>query len=192
MTDGLEARRSELYQYNGLTMIIQGNFDDEFYEPSINFPKLCVYVYNPKKNSTYPQGSFDKNHTITFADFRLEEEEDFQPTDFDVFGDYIYVVEKYFGLLIFKFDGDKVIQQSVVKKSFASLLINWTEAWAISISAHGAFTQVVMIGKEQLLVARFIDAVENVYFTRTYDLPFIALGTPDVQTNARYVIVRAG
>lgn len=43
--DGLDSRRSELYKNLGKTLVIQGNFDDEFYEPDINFPRMSVYLY---------------------------------------------------------------------------------------------------------------------------------------------------
>lgn len=55
--DGLDSRRSELYKNLGKTLVIQGNFDDEFYEPDINFPRISVYAYEADFTPPYNQGT---------------------------------------------------------------------------------------------------------------------------------------
>lgn len=118
--------------------------------------------------------------------------EDFDPVDFEVFGDRVYVLLSTYGILSFKYNGVNIEESSIIKRTFADLLIDQPEANAISITAHGAFTQVVLICREHLIVFRFLDFADQLYYNRAFDLPFITLGTPLIQTNHRYIIVQAG
>lgn len=80
----------------------------------------------------------------------------------------------------------------MVKRSFTDLLIDQPEATAISITGHGPFIQAVLICRDKLLVFRFLDFADQIYYTRVFDLPYVTLGTPVIQTNYRYIAIQAG
>lgn len=90
-------------------MVVQGNFRDEFKveEDEYNTPYLMVYTYIPDASDDKPQGTLTDSRPLEYDDFGFERE-DFDPTDFDIFGDRIYLLIRNYGIISFKHQGKKI------------------------------------------------------------------------------------
>jgi hypothetical protein len=111
--------------------------------------------------------------------------DDFYPTDFDILGDRIYMTVKNFGIVSFIYDGKQIVEGSLIKLSFDDLeLIGWSEVWGIDLAIDGAYTQIVLAGRESLLTFRFLDISDVLYFKREFSLPYVLYDRPELEANS--------
>jgi hypothetical protein len=52
------------------------------------------------------------------------------------------------------------------------------------LAVDGAYTQIVLAGRESLLTFRFLDISDVLYFKREFSLPYVLYGRPELEANS--------
>lgn len=47
-------------------------------------------------------------------------------------------------------------------------LDSWTEVWGLDLAVDGAYTQIVLAGRDSLMTFRFLDISDVLYFKREF------------------------
>ncbi len=68
----------------------------------------------------------------------------------------------------------------------------WTEIWGLDLAIDGAYTQIVLAGRDSLMTFRFLDISDILYFKREFMLPYVLYGRPELEANSQYFLIRTG